>query len=252
MAGSIAHAAFLSLLPLLLLLLIVVGAVGNEYMTERLVALARDHLSPAGQGLVYEALTHASQRAGASLIGIASLLWGMVRIVRGLNTAFDELYGESDESLREAVVDGLVVFVVIAVATVGTSLATATLATIDHPVIVALTPIALFCGLVVAFFPVYYVFPDVDVSVREALPGTVIAAAGWVVLEALFGIYADLVNTVGTYDTFGAVILLVVWLYGTAFVLLVGAAVNVVIGDKRTESSADESDGRESAGSVRA
>jgi len=30
MAGSIAHAAFLSLLPLLLLLLIIAGAVGNE------------------------------------------------------------------------------------------------------------------------------------------------------------------------------------------------------------------------------
>ncbi|WP_226480421.1 YihY/virulence factor BrkB family protein [Natrinema amylolyticum] len=250
MAGSIAHAAFLSLLPLLLLLFIVAGAVGNEYLTEQIVAVARDHLSPAGQGLVYEALTHASKRAGASLIGIVSLLWGMLRIFRGLNTAFDELYGEGERSVSGKFADGIVVFLAIVIATTGVSFATATLATVNHPVVVAVTPLVLFCGLVVAFFPIYYVFPEPDVSAREALPGTLIAAAGWVVLEALFGVYADLVNTVGTFDTFGAVILLLIWLYGTSFVLLVGVAVNVVIGEYHPEAGPADSNDRESTGSV--
>ncbi|WP_255291444.1 hypothetical protein [Natrinema sp. CBA1119] len=31
-------------------------------------------------------------------------------------------------------------------------------------------------------------------------------------LETIFGIYADLVNTVGTFETLGAVILLLIWL----------------------------------------
>ena len=230
MAGSIAHAAFLSLLPLLLLLFIVAGAVGNEYLTEQLVAMARDHLSPAGQGLVYEALTHASERAGASLIGIVSLLWGMLRIFRGISTAFDELYQDGESSFAGKLLDGAVVFAVILIATVGAGFGATTLAAVDHPVVELLTPFALFVGLTVGFFPMYYVFPDPDVSVREALPGTVIAAAGWVVLETVFGIYADLVNTVGTFETLGAVILLLIWLYGNALVLLVGAAVNVVIG----------------------
>ncbi|MGQ3411140.1 YihY/virulence factor BrkB family protein [Natrinema sp. LN54] len=250
MAGSIAHAAFLSLLPLLLLLFIVAGAVGNDYLTEQIVAVARDHLSPAGQGLVYEALTHASKRAGASLIGIVSLLWGMLRIFRGLNTAFDELYGAGERSVSGKFVDGIVVFLAIVIATTGVSFATATLATVNHPVVVAVTPLVLFCGLVVAFFPIYYVFPEPDVSAREALPGTLIAAAGWVVLEALFGVYADLVNTVGTFDTFGAVILLLIWLYGTSFVLLVGVAVNVVIGEYHPEAGPADSNERESTGSV--
>ncbi|WP_255681842.1 YihY/virulence factor BrkB family protein [Natrinema sp. SYSU A 869] len=250
MAGSIAHAAFLSLLPLLLLLFIVAGAVGNEYLTEQIVAVARDHLSPAGQGLVYEALTHASKRAGASLIGIVSLLWGMLRIFRGLNTAFDELYGEGERSVLGKFVDGIVVFLAIVIATTGVSFATATLAIVAHPAVVAVTPLVLFCGLVVAFFPMYYVFPEPDVSAREALPGSLIAAAGWVILEALFGIYADLVNTVGTFDTFGAVILLLIWLYGTAFVLLVGVAVNVVIGEYHPEAGPADSNERESTESV--
>ncbi|WP_126662139.1 YihY/virulence factor BrkB family protein [Haloterrigena salifodinae] len=242
MAGSIAHAAFLSLLPLLLLLFLVAGAVGNEYLTEQLVAMARDHLSPAGQGLVYEALTHASERAGASLIGLVSLLWGMLRIFRGVTTAFDELYADGENSFPEKVVNGAVVFAVILIATVGAGFGATTLAAIGHPAVQAATPIALFVALSVAFFPMYYVFPDPDVSVRDALPGTFIAAGGWVVLEAVFGIYVGLVNTVGTFETFGAVILLLIWLYGNALILLVGAAVNVVIGGHHATDREDDRD----------
>lgn len=232
MAGSIAHAAFLSILPLLLLLFIVAGAVGNEHLTERIVAMAREHLSPAGEGLVFEALTHATERAGASLVGVVSLLWGMLRIFRGLSTAFDELYGAGRSSFREKVLDGLVVFSVILIATVGAGFAAATLAAVDHPAVEALNPIALLVGLAIAFFPMYYVFPAPDVTAREALPGTLLAAVGWVVLEIVFGVYVALVDTVGTYETLGAVILLLVWLYGNALVLLVGAVVNVVVGGR--------------------
>lgn len=243
MAGSIAHAAFLSLLPLLLLLFIVAGAVGNEYLTEQLVAIARDHLSPAGQGLVYEALTHASERGGASLIGIVSLLWGMLRIFRGINTAFDELYAGGESSFPEKLLDGAIVFAVILIATVGAGFGTTMLASVDHPIVGFVTPFALFFGLSIAFFPMYYVFPDPKVTVREALPGTVIAAAGWVALEAVFGLYVGLVNTVGTFETLGAVILLLIWLYGNALVLLVGTAVNVVIGGHHTTERDDHETG---------
>ncbi|QSW99990.1 YihY/virulence factor BrkB family protein [Haloterrigena alkaliphila] len=253
MAGSIAHAAFLSLLPLLLLLFIVAGAVGNEYLTEQIVVMARDHLSPAGQGLVYEALTHASERGGASLIGLVSLLWGMLRIFRGVTTAFDELYADGENSFPEKVVNGAVVFAVILIATVGAGFGTTTLASVDNPVVQAATPIALFVALSVGFFPMYYIFPDPDVSVREALPGTLIAAGGWVVLETVFGVYVGLVNTVGTFETFGAIILLLIWLYGNALVLLVGAAVNVVIGghhatDREDGSGADDGAAQDTLG----
>ena len=252
MAGSIAHAAFLSILPLLLLLFIIVGAVGNEYLTEQVVTMAREHLSPAGEGLVFEALTHASERAGASLIGVASLLWGMLRIFRGINTAFDELYGGEQSSFSKKMLDGIVVFGVILIATVGAGFVAATMASVDHLLVEAATPFALFAGLTVAFFPMYYVFPDSDLAVREALPGAIVAAAGWVLLEGVFGVYVGLVDTVGTYETLGAVILLLVWLYGNALVLLVGAAVNVVIGDYHTAADEDRgADGPDSTEPVR-
>ncbi|WP_331233587.1 YihY/virulence factor BrkB family protein [Natronorarus salvus] len=242
MAGSIAHAAFLSLLPLLLLLLIIAGAVGNEYLTERIVALSREYLSPAGENLVYEALTDASERAGASVIGVASLLWGMLRIFRGISTAFDELYGADESGFVGRVLDGLVVFLAIALATVGAGFAGALLAVGDHPVLQLMNPLVLVVGLMIAFFPIYYVFPEREVTPREVLPGTVVAAVGWVVLEVVFGLYVDVANTVSADGALGAVILLLVWLYGSAFVLLLGAVVNIVLaGHHREDADADGS-----------
>lgn len=232
MAGSIAHSAFLSLLPLLLLVVVVTTAVGSETLTEELIRLSRRHLSPVGQGLLFEALTNASDRAGASVVGVVTLVWGMLRVFRGINVAFDELYGAGESDLVEQVVDGLVVFGSVVVATLGTAAGVALLAVDEHPAALVLNPLALVVGLCAAFFPMYYVFPEADLRPREALPGTVVAAVGWVVLEVLFGVYVDVVETVSMYGVLGSIILLLVWLYAVAFVLLVGASVNLVLEDR--------------------
>ena len=247
MAGSIAHAAFLSLLPLLVLLLIIAAAVGNELLTERIVELSDAYLSPAGEGLVFDALTHASERAGASVIGVVSLVWGMLRIFRGVSTAFDELYESGESSFVDQMIDGLTVFVVLTLGTLGAGFGAVVLAIGDHPLVQMLNPLLLVTGLTLAFFPMYYVFPEPDVGVRETLPGSIVAAVGWTLMEAVFGIYVDLANTVSVYGTMGAVILLLVWLYGSAFMLLAGATVNVVIAGRHEEGGSGSDRAEESS-----
>jgi len=78
----------------------------------------------------------------------------------------------------------------------------------------ALVPI-----LVVACFPIYYLFPDTTLTVREALPGAVFAAVGWTLL------------TTGSqlYGVIGGVLLLVTWVYFAGQLLLVGASLNAVL-----------------------
>lgn len=49
-AGSIAHSAFLSLFPLLLLLLVLTTAVGNETLTEELVRMSRRYRASSARG----------------------------------------------------------------------------------------------------------------------------------------------------------------------------------------------------------
>ena len=108
----------------------------------------------------------------------------------------------------------------------------------ELPFVGVLNPLLVVAALVPAFFPLYYVFPNADVTPREVVPGTVVAAVGWGALEAVFQAYAAAASTYEVYGTIGAVLLLLTWLYFGGLVLLVGGAVNVVLAD-RVEEAAD-------------
>jgi membrane protein len=90
-------------------------------------------------------------------------------------------------------------------------------------------PLVLLGGLVVAFLPMYYVFPDCDLGVRDVLPGAVFAAVGWALFQSLFQVYLSFSDP-GASSFAGSIIVLITYLYFTALVLLVGAVVNAVVG----------------------
>lgn len=81
----------------------------------------------------------------------------------------------------------------------------------------------------IVFLPLYYVMPPVDVSAREALPGTAVAAVGWLVLQFGFQIYVANAGNYQAYGLLGAVLLFQTWLYFASILVLMGAVVNVVL-----------------------
>ncbi len=238
MAGSIAYSAFVSLLPLLLLALIVASAVGGQAFADRVIEMTRQYLTPAAQGLVSSALTNASGQVGLSVIGLAALLWSVLKVFRGLDVAFSSLYHSGGKNgILDQVQDGVIVLVGIAVAVVAMIGAGALVAFLPEvPFIGALSTVLLIVALALAFLPIYYVFPDTDVSVRDVLPGTVVAAVGWTLLQWGFQLYVSFSSTNELYGALGGVILLVTWLYFGSLVLLIGAAVNVVL-EGRSEAA---------------
>jgi membrane protein len=83
------------------------------------------------------------------------------------------------------------------------------------------------------------VFPVVDVSVPDVLPGVFVAAFGWTILEAVFQAYVAGAGRSEVYGTLGAVLLVLTWLYLASLLVLVGLAVNVVL-DDRTAAALDD------------
>ncbi|WP_337190336.1 YihY/virulence factor BrkB family protein [Altericroceibacterium endophyticum] len=73
--------------------------------------------------------------------------------------------------------------------------------------------------------------PDRCESERRWLtPGAFITAVGWLLATVGFGAYvANFANYNATYGSLGAVIVLLTWLYLSAYILLLGAEVNAVI-----------------------
>lgn len=231
MAGSIAYSAFVSLLPLLLLALLVASVLGGELMVTYVMGITGAYLSPTGQSLLTNAITRAAGRTGLSIISVVVLVWGVLKVFRGLDTAFSTLYEtHSDNDFLNQIQDGIIVLIAMGAALLAVIVAAAVFALFPRlPFMRVWNPLLLIVGLTIAFLPIYFVFPDTEVSVREVLPGAVVAAVGWTGLEAIFGLYVAYSSTAELYGVVGGVVLLITWLYFGALVLLIGAVTNVVL-----------------------
>ncbi|WP_336343915.1 YihY/virulence factor BrkB family protein [Halalkalicoccus ordinarius] len=230
-AAGIAYNAFISLAPILLVLLLAVSLAGGG-LEQRIVEVARTALPGPIAGIVVEIFQGESAVSGASVVGLVVLVWGALKIFRSLDTAFSEIYETTaDNSFLDQVVDALVVLVAIVIAIVGTVGVTAVFAMLEDtiPFIGLLTPVVLVGGLVLAFFPMYYRFPDTDLHWRHVLPGVVVAAVGWAAFQSLFQVYLAATGG-GSENFFGGVIVIVTWLYFSGLILLLGAIINAVLG----------------------
>jgi membrane protein len=230
MAGSIAYNAFVSLVPLLVLLFLVITAAGDEAFANRAVALTEGFLPDAGQALLREAIAGSGEFGGlgASIVGSVTLLWGSLKIFRGLDTAFSSIYETGGEnSLIDQLRDGLIVLVVLGVSVAVMAAAGTLFAALEGPLARGLNLLLLLVGLTVAFLPIYRYFPDADLGWRDAVPGAVFAALGWTALQALFQFYVALSSSAS--GAIGAVVLLLTWLYLAGAVLLVGGVINAVL-----------------------
>ena len=257
LAAAIAYYAFVSLVPALLLLVVVASAVFGDAIAAELVAAAGGFLTPAGQGAVAGAVSAAGGRTGASLFGTGLLLWSTLKVFRGLDTAFTQLYGADDRpsflsQLADAASVVLAVGLGIGVMVVVGAFVAAAEAV---PLVEAASILALPAFLAVVFLPMYYLLPQPAISVREALPGAAFAAVCWTLLQAGFQLYAAGAAQYQVYGVIGGILLLVTWLYLAAVVVVLGGVVNVVLAGRIDAPAADghsfdalSSDGRPAAG----
>jgi membrane protein len=169
-----------------------------------------------------------------SIFGGIVLVWGTLRIFRGLDTAFSDIYeSEAENSFVDQLSDGVIVLVTFAIALVAAAalesafdFATgSTLGWLLHRA-------SLVVGLSLVFFPMYYIFPDADVSVKEVLPGVLVAAVGLTAFESLFQFYVDARGGGPDASVVAGILILLTWLYFSGLVILLGAVVNAVLSNR--------------------
>jgi membrane protein len=232
LAGSIAYHAFVSLLPLLLLVLAVIAAVGDASLQQGFISLTEAVLTPeAGEVLVGE-LRDAG--TSVSVFGLVVLVWGTLRIFRGLDTAFSDIYeSEARNTFADQLADGIVVLGAFAAALIAGA---AVESLVDFEAVGTvgwvLHRLLLVVALSVVLFPIYFIFPDEDVSVVEVVPGVLFASAGLTVFESVFRYYVEYSGRTGDGSVVAGILVLLTWLYVSGLVILLGAVVNAVLSNR--------------------
>lgn len=80
---------------------------------------------------------------------------------------------------------------------------------------------------VLAIELIYFLAPNVRQRFKRTLPGAVVAVGCWLVLSWALGLYFQHFTKLNkTYGTLAAAIALMVWLYWTAFAILLGGEIN--------------------------
>lgn len=263
-AAGLTYYALLSLFPALLFAVAVLGFFGQE----GLITDAADYLDDAGApSNVVDAVTGALRSAqdkrgaavGALVLGLGTSLWGASGAFGAAGRALNVVWRveEGRGFVRKKLADLGATLLVLALLMItlvlvflGGTLASDVFGAIGLGDAAATVwaivrwPLAV-CSMMLLYAVVYYAAPNVEVPRFELItPGAVFGVLTWLLASAAFFLYVSNFSSYGaTYGAFAGAVILLVWLWLSGFVLLLGAELNAVIDLRRTPGLTPAYDG---------
>ena len=231
LAAAVAFQAFVSLLPLVVVAVGIVGFVsaGSSFdVAARIVGqlgLTGDAARVIGDAV---AAAERSRRA-ASVIGVAGVAWAGLRLVGALQFAYNQVWQVEARGLRDKAV-GLAWLVVAALALVVSSVLTTVLRWLPGPV----APFGVVMTLLVNFALWLWtakVLPNRDVGWRPLVPGACLGAVGLEALKVAGGFVIPRVASSSSelYGSLGVVLAVLAWLLVFGRLIVYSAVLNVVL-----------------------
>ena len=259
LSGGVAFFAVLAIVPLLVAVLAIWGIFASPADATRLIRDLASGLPHSAQRLVTEQLRSIAQRSNSGLgltaaVSLVVACWsassGTKHLIEAVNVAYDE---EEDRgfvkvrALALALTLGAIVFLIVAIGLI---------AVVPSALADAGVPHALRVAIGIAIWPVLAVMMVLGLAVLYRLApsrddakwrwvswGAVIATLLWLVGSAGFALYASNFGSYDkTYGSLGGVVVLLLWLYITALVVVLGAEINAAL---ETQTARDSTTGPE-------
>lgn len=243
LAAGLSYYFILSLFPMLIAFAAGLALVPLPHLFDQILTLMARFLPPDGMGLVRAVLRDVITPHGGSIlsVGIVLTIWAASGGVAALMEAVNVAYNLPDHRsfVRKRLLAIALMFGVGALAMLALALMVvgpgfgrwlAGKAGLGG-VFVALWPylrwaLSLACA-VLSIELIYVWAPSARRPFRTTLPGAVIALVTWVLLSSGLGLYLRNFGKLNkTYGTLAAAVALMLWLYWTAFAILVGAQFN--------------------------
>lgn len=248
-AAQVAFYFTFALFPLLLFLISLFAIIltSAEDLRTELFSYMRQVMPVSAYDLVFKTIGEVTENSsgGKITIGFAVALWAASAGIDSIRVALDGVYNLTEtrawwktKLLALVLTLGLAVLVTIALGVVfyggkfislilgGLSLS------ISSPFFLGLLQVITVLAVLITIFAIIYnTIPDHSKHKWVwVTPGAIVGIALWLLLSYGFRLYLGYFNSYDkTYGSLGAVIILMLWLYLTALVILIGGTINATL-----------------------
>jgi membrane protein len=251
-AGNLTYKALFAVFPFFTFLLSLLGIFNATDLVNTMVNNLSGVVPESATAFIKDQLLAITKSQAESaftfgaIISIALALWGVSGAFRSVMEAMNVMY-EVEEDRPFWKVYGLSIFMSLAVVVL--LLGSLVLVVFGEPIGVRVADLvglgAVFatiwsivqwpvvaCVVLFAFALIYYFAPAAEQRFRWISPGSILAFVFWLIFSLLFSLYA---STFGgnsyneTYGSLAGVIVLMLYVYYSALIMLVGAEMNQVI-----------------------
>jgi membrane protein len=248
--GEAAKAAFyffLSLFPMLMVLFAFTGLFGGEQAFDRIMGWLQDALPEDAIGFVEDPVREVTEQRNpaAFSFGILLAVWAASNFFAALGDSLDNMFDARGGSWWKKRLKAVLLMLV-----GGSLLFVSSLALITGPQLAGALGVPgimqwlawplVFLMLVALLWVIYYIMPAYDQSTRrkELLIGAIAATIMWLLATAAFRMYVSgIADYSRLYGIVGGVIVLLLWLYITAFVILLGGEIAEALIERRERST---------------
>ena len=241
LASNLAHSAFITVFPLLMILVTVLVAVasGAPSLRHAVLHAVAKQFPLVGQTLVGN--IHKLQRSStiSLLVGLLLVTWGATGLAQaGLFTMAQvwNLPGPARPGFVPRLGRAVLFIAVLGVGVVGGTLLTG-LVTYGHNKVIAVALVRVLASLVLAalvnvglYLACFRILTPKGVATRSLVPGAVAGGLAWTALQASAALVVHhYLHTASVYGIFATVLVLYAWIYLGVQITVYAAEVNVVM-----------------------
>ncbi|NIK76772.1 membrane protein [Paenibacillus castaneae] len=257
LGAQLTYYLILSFFPFLIFIVSFLGFVqlsGDSAIAELIRVL------PADTGeMIRSILTEVSRNNKGALlsIGMIATLWsasnGINAIIKGLNKAYDVEENRPFWKVRGISLIATIVFATVILLTMmmlifGKVIGEYLFQLLHYPdgfesIWGILKYVISLAAMIGVFILLYWIVPNRKHSIKEVIPGVLFTTIGWIVTSLLFQFY---INNFGnyskTYGSLGGIIVLLIWLYISSIIIMLGGEINATLASAKGKIPRDTSE----------
>ena len=247
LSAQLAYFFLLSLFPLLILIFSLLPYLPIPYPD--ILGSIREFAPPQTMDLIEKNVNHVmnNRNGGLLSIGVIGTIWsasnGIHALVRAFNMAYNVKESRSfivSRGMAILLTIGMIFVFIVAVllpifgreigiflfSYLGFKMEFLRIWEMLRLVVSALILFLIFTGL-------YWIAPNVKLRCRSAFPGAGFATIGWILSSYALSFYVSKFNNFSlTYGSIGAIIVLLIWLYISGFIIILGGEINAFYTEK--------------------